>query len=580
MPTFKANIDVSRRLGHKQTDRTVLHRAAFNEHTGVIHTNNDTDLEAIDTTKWTAPMQAATTRNVAITRLLLSKVRDMEGCTPLHHAAAFGHLQIVGCLLECGADLEARDNERWTVLHHAAWNGHEKTMRYLLEKGGDIGAKADNGWTALHQAAWKDHRAVVKRLLEEGANSNETDDEGETALHQAAWCGHFVLTKLLLDHGANLNPRDRTGQSPLHQAASNGSIAVVNLLLEKGADPRAEDNDGRRPHSLAEENFHHPCAKILRDKEMDVYGQEVLPDWANIPQTSQPAAHLDSAVIAFLAVDQSRASIEPYGQAGFSTPSKVVTNVDGETSTYFMKSGPDEHMFKGEYESLAALYAAVPSLCPRPLAHGKLRDSPDYFLLTTFIDIDVLPGGQSSGLSLAQKLAQLHSTPSAVPVGFSSPGFGFHVPTCVGRTLQNNSWNRSWPEFFAENRLRAVWKTVESNHGTDTELHSLLERVVNEIVPRLLGNGHLGGSKVIQPALVHGDLWSGNKARGRVGGGKDSIEDVVFDPGSCYTHSEYELGIMRMFGGFSAGFFNEYHHLIPKTHPRSEYNDRLCLYQL
>ncbi|KAI4262264.1 MAG: hypothetical protein L6R42_002558 [Xanthoria sp. 1 TBL-2021] len=281
-------------------------------------------------------------------------------------------------------------------------------------KGGDIGAKADNGWTALHQATWKDHRAVVKRLLEEGADSNETDDEGETALHQAAWCGHFVLTKLLLDDGANLNPRDRTGQSPLHQAASNGSIAVVNLLLEKGADPRAEDNDGRKPHSLAEENFHHPCAKILRDKEMDVYGQEVLPDWANIPQTSQPAAHLDSAVIAFLAVDRSRASIEPYGQAGFSTPSKVVTNVDGETSTYFMKTGPDEHMFKGEYESLAALYAAVPSLCPRPLAHGKLRDSPEYFLLTTFIEIDALPGGQSSSLSLAQKLAQVHSTPSAV----------------------------------------------------------------------------------------------------------------------------------------------------------------------
>ncbi|KAI4260827.1 MAG: hypothetical protein L6R42_003858 [Xanthoria sp. 1 TBL-2021] len=490
-------------------------------------------------------MQAATTRNVALTRLLLSKVRDMEGCTPLHHAAAFGHLQTVRYMLECGADLEARDNER----------------------------------TALHQATWKDHRAVVERLLKEGASSNETDDEGETALHQAAWRGHSELTKLLLDHGANLNPKDRTGQSPLHQAASNGSIAVVNLLLEKGADPRAEDNDGRKPHSLAEENFHHSCAKILRDKEMDLYGREVLPDWANIPRTSHPPAHLDSAVIAFLAVDQSRASIEPYGQAGSSTPSKVVINVDGETSTYFMKTGPDEHMFKGEYESLAALYAAVPSLCPQPLAHGKLRDSPNYFLLTTFIDIDVLPGGQSSGLSLAQKLAQLHSTPPPVPAGFSRPSFGFHLPTCVGRTLQNNSWNRSWPEFFAENRLLAVWKTVESNHGTDTELHSLLDRVVTEVVPRLLGNGHLGGRKGIQPALVHGDLWSGNKARGRVEG-KGGIEDVVFDPGSCYTHSEYELGIMRMFGGFSSGFFHEYHRLIPKTHPKSEYNDRLCLYQL
>ncbi|KAI4273225.1 MAG: hypothetical protein LQ337_004785 [Flavoplaca oasis] len=566
---------------------TSLHRAAYNGHTGVVRTllNNGADIEATDTTKWTALMRAATTGNVAVTRLLLSKsakstARDMEGCTPLHHAAAFGHWQVVKLLLEFGADLEARDNEGWTILHQAAWNGHEKTMRYLLKKGGgDLGAKADNGWTALHQATWNGHRAAVRRLLEEGANLNEIDDEGETPLHQAAWRCHSVLTKLLLEHGADTNPRDRNGQTPLHQAASGGSIAVVNMLLESGADPRVEDNDGRKPHSLAEENFHHPCAKILREKEMEVYGQEVLPDLANIPQTSHPAAKLDSAVVAFLGVDQSSASIEPYGQAGFSTPSKVSIDLNGKTSTSFMKTGPDQDMFRGEYESLAALHTAVPSLCPQPLTYGKLRDSPDYYLLTDFIDIDASPNGQTSGMSLAQKLAQLHSTPPPIPVGFAKPCFGFHLSTCVGRTLQINTWNRSWPKFFAENRLRAVWRTVESNHGSDTELHSLLNRVISEVVPRLLGNGHLGGRKGIQPALVHGDLWSGNKARGRVGG-KGGIEDVVFDPGSCYAHSEYELGIMRMFGGFSAGFFNEYHRLIPKTHPKSEYDDRLSLYEL
>lgn len=565
---------------------TSLHRAAFNEHRGVIRIllDNDADIEATDTTKWTALMRAATTGNIEVTRLLLSKsanphVRDMEGCTPLHHAAAFGHSQILKLLLEYGAELGARDNEKWTVLHQAAWNGHEKTVIYVLKKGVDMTSKADNGWTALHQATWNGHRAVVKRLLQEGANPNETDDDGETALHQAAWRGHAGITKLLVDEDANPNPRDRTGQTPLHQAASNGSIAVVELLLENGADPRAEDNDGRKPHSLAEENFHHASAKILRDRETDLYGQEVLPDLDNIPKTSRPGSHLDSAVIALLSVDPSMASIEPYGQAGFSTPSKIITNVNGQISTYFMKTGPDGDMFKGEYESLAALTAAVPSLCPQPIAHGKLADSPEYFLLTDFINIEASPGGQSSGLSLAQKLAQLHSTPPRIPNGFSRPAFGFHVSTCVGRTLQNNSWNRSWPKFFTENRLRAVWKTVEGNHGTDTELHSLLDRVIKEVVPRLLGNGHLGGREGVQPALVHGDLWCGNKARGRVGG-KGGVEDVTFYAGSCYAHSEYELGIMRMFGGFSAGFFNEYHRLIPKTKPKSEYDDRLSLYEL
>jgi hypothetical protein len=47
-----------------------------------------------------------------------------------------------------------------------------------------------------------------------------------------------------------------------------------------------------------------------------------------------------------------------------------------------------------------------------------------------------------------------------------------------------------------------------------------------------------------------------------------------------YAHNKDESGIMRMFGGFSAGFFHEYHRLVPNTHPTAEYEDRNKLYQL
>ncbi|KAL8860914.1 MAG: hypothetical protein Q9178_002669 [Gyalolechia marmorata] len=461
--------------------------------------------------------------------------------------------------------------------YQAAWSGHEKRARYILRKSADVGVKTDNGWTALHEATRNGHSAVVRRLLKEGADPNENDDEGETALHQAAWRGHADITSSLLDAKADSNSKDRTGQTPLHQAASNGSKTVVQMLLDKGADPRAEDNDSRKPHSLAEENLHHSTTQILRQKEAELYGQEVLPDGENMPQTSLPGSSLDSAVISVLCADQGTSSIEPYGQTGFSTPSRVKVHVNGETNMYFMKTGSDGDMFKGEFESLSAIHKAVPSLCPRPLAHGKLTDSSSYFLLTEFIDIEAT-GGQPTGLSLAQKLAKLHSSPVPTPKGFSKPVFGFHVTTYVGRTLQTNTWNRSWPEFF-DHRLRSVWSMVEENHGTDTKLHSLLDRIIQGVVPRLLGDGHLGGRRGIQPALVHGDLGSENTARGRVAG-KGGVEDVTFGPGSCYAHSEYELGIMRMFRGFSTGFFKEYHRLIPKTHPKSEYDDRLSLYEL
>ncbi|KAL8670365.1 MAG: hypothetical protein Q9168_005092 [Polycauliona sp. 1 TL-2023] len=503
----------------------------------------------------------------------------MEGDRPINYETAVGYPQTVGPLHENSADPSKKEDPVQIILHHAAWNGHEKTIRQVLKQEPNINSKADDGWTALHQATWNNHQAAVSCLLREGANPNDTDNEGETALHQAAWRGHSVLARLLLEHGADPNLRDKTGQTPLHHAASTGSTAVIRLILEAGADPRIEDNDERKPHSLAEENFHHACAKILRDKEKEIYGEEGLPDLANIPSTSHHAAELDSAIIDFLAVGKDTLSIELYGQASSSTPSKITINVDGEINTYFLKTGPDEHMFKGEYDSLAAIHKAVPSLCPRPLAYGDLRDSPGYFLLTEFIDIEDSHDGESSGLSLAQKLAQLHSTPSPIADSFSRPCFGFHIPTCVGQTLQNNPWNLSWAKFFAENRLRAVGKTVERIHGPDTELQSSLERIITEVVSRLLRDGHLGGTQGIQPSLVHGDLWSGNKTRGVIRG-KGGTEDVVFDPGSCYAHSEYELGIMRMFGGFSSGFFNEYHRLMPKTEPVAEYDDRMGLYQL
>ncbi len=334
---------------------TSLHRAAFNGHTGVARVllENNADVEATDGTKWTALMRAATSGNVEIMELLLSRnastmIKDMEGCTPMHHAALKGHLPIVRLLLEHGTDFEVRDNDGWTALHHAAWNGHEKIVRYLLKNGANVHSRADNGWTALHQATWNGHTAAVGRLLKGGANPNETDEEGETALHQAAWRGHVLVIKLLLKEDADPGLKDQTGQTALHQAASNGSGAVVQLLLDEGADTRVEDNDGRKPHSLAEENFHHPIAKVLREKETEVYGEEVLPDTDNVPKTSLPDSHLDPAVIAILAADPNTATIEPYGQAGFSTPSKISIVIDGKTSVYFMKTGPDGEMFRGE----------------------------------------------------------------------------------------------------------------------------------------------------------------------------------------------------------------------------------------
>lgn len=182
-------------------------------------------------------------------------------------------------------------------------------------------------------------------------------------------------------------------------------------------------------------------------------------------------------------------------------------------------------------------------------------------------------------MSLAAKLAKLHTTPAPVPEGHSEPMFGFPVATCCGDTPQENSYKESWADFYATNRLRFILRRSESKNGHDAELHKLVESTASTVVPRLLSAEHLNHGQGVTPVIVHGDLWSGNASRGSIGSDGD-IQDVVYDPSACYAHSEYELGIMKMFGGFGGSFLKEYHQLVPKTEPLDEYDDRVALYEL
>lgn len=218
----------------------------------------------------------------------------------------------------------------------------------------------------------------------------------------------------------------------------------------------------------------------------------------------------------------------------------------------------------------------VPNFCPRSHAHGEFRSSPGkFFLATDFLNLRSSAAG-GSGLSLATKLAKMHTTPAPVPEGFDYPVFGFPVTTCCGATPQDNSWNASWADFYADSRLRGIAAVGRASNGPDAELERAVEKVASVVVPRLIGQETLGN---ITPVVIHGDLWSGNHGTGQLAG-RGGAEEVVYDPSAVYGHSEYELGIMRMFGGFGGAFWKEYEKLVPKAEPVGEWEDRVALYEL
>eukprot|EP00906_Rhabdomonas_costata_P031151 RCo044015 len=160
----------------------------------------------------------------------------------LHAAARAGNKNEIFALIVDGAGVNAHDDEGWTPLHHAAAAGHLEVVRQLVNNDASLlSAVPETGATPLHIATQRGHLACVELLLRLGCGPGTTDDRGATALHIAAEGGHLKVVRLLLDLQASVTSRDAAGNTPLHWAVRAGQTSVVLALL------RASSEDGTGP---------------------------------------------------------------------------------------------------------------------------------------------------------------------------------------------------------------------------------------------------------------------------------------------------------------------------------------------
>lgn len=108
-----------------------------------------------------------------------------SGITPLHMAAALGHMDTTSLLISGGADIMARTQNGFTPLHWAAGMNKTETTELLLDMGAAIDATAHHGITPLHWAASRDAVATVQVLIERGADITLKTTRGLTPLHWA-----------------------------------------------------------------------------------------------------------------------------------------------------------------------------------------------------------------------------------------------------------------------------------------------------------------------------------------------------------------------------------------------------------
>ena len=209
------------------------------------------------------------------------------------------------------------------------------------------------------------------------------------------------------------------------------------------------------------------------------------------------------------------------------------------TGPYFIKLNQAHRypgMFEQEARGLELLSKAGEIDIPKVVGTGT-HDALSFLVLEyiegTALSVDFWE-------DFGHRLALLHQ--------HSNTQFGLDHSNYIGSLPQDNTFEKDWGSFFIHRRLEPQCKMAMDHHRMDVSLirkfTRLFEKMEDLFPPE-------------PPALLHGDLWSGNYMVS--GDGKACI----IDPAVYYGHREMDLGMTLLFGGFRAPFYEAYHETRP-----------------
>ncbi|CAL4140287.1 unnamed protein product, partial [Meganyctiphanes norvegica] len=87
-----------------------------------------------------------------------------NGGTPIHYAAASGHIQIMKMLRSRGSPLDPMTNQGYTPLHSATWFGTTNAAQWLVAQGADLKAVTNTGESVIDIADSRGHKELKEWL--------------------------------------------------------------------------------------------------------------------------------------------------------------------------------------------------------------------------------------------------------------------------------------------------------------------------------------------------------------------------------------------------------------------------------
>ncbi|ULC58885.1 fructosamine kinase family protein [Flaviramulus sp. BrNp1-15] len=208
--------------------------------------------------------------------------------------------------------------------------------------------------------------------------------------------------------------------------------------------------------------------------------------------------------------------------------------IETSTKSYFLKVNNTPNalsMFKAEAYGLQLINDTKSIKTPKVIAYYSYQNTS--FLLLEFIE-SKSPSTEDFK-KLGHQLAKLHKN--------TSENFGLNQNNFIGSLPQSNTQHNTWLDFYTSERLLPQLELAKQKNLLTNKECPNEENIKNQL-QELFTN--------IKPALLHGDLWSGNYLISTSG------EPYLIDPAVYYGHFEVDIAMSKLFGGFSNDFYEEY----------------------
>jgi len=229
---------------------------------------------------------------------------------------------------------------------------------------------------------------------------------------------------------------------------------------------------------------------------------------------------------------------------------------NGERVFLKYNPSPPKNFFIAEADGLQLLEKSKngPNV-PRFL--GISTETNPQFLLLEYIESSAPKGGFAS--RFGQALAAMHRE--------TQEQYGLDYDNFIGKTVQKNNLELDGLVFFRDHRIRFQQELARKTRGlpksTDRRLDLFCEKLET-----------LLDLKDEKPALLHGDLWSGNYFASH-----DQVP-YIFDPAVYFGLREADLAMTEMFGRLPKEFYSAYQEAFPIQPGYTERKDIYNLYHL